>query len=77
MIAYTISGNGNISLVLNGRQFYVTTDDPNRQAVIDALTQNATEDEIQAIVDRAERIQKHVEYQTDSIRVEYGRVLSK
>ena len=60
MAAYLISDEGNISIVLNGRQYFVSSTDKDHSLVMDALKADKTEDEIVLIIDKEARVQDYL-----------------
>ena len=46
MTAYLISDEGNISIVLNGKQYFVNSTDEAHASIMDAIRNKKTEDEI-------------------------------
>lgn len=60
MIAYMITGEGNISLVLKGNQYYVTKNATNYQGVLDGIKSGATEDELIALCDVAKKVDTYM-----------------
>ena len=46
MVAYLISDEGNISIVLNGKQYFVNASDDFHTKVTNAISEGKTEDEI-------------------------------
>ena len=61
MVAYLISDEGNISIVLNGKQYFVNASDDFHTKVINAISEGKTEDEILDIIDRVSAIQDYLE----------------
>jgi hypothetical protein len=61
MTAYLISDEGNISIVLKGKQYFVNSTDESHASVMDALRNNKTEDEILVILDKATQVQDYLE----------------
>ena len=45
-VPHMISGDGNIALILNGKQFYVQKDDAVREQVLTLLKEEASADDI-------------------------------
>ena len=52
-VPYMISGDGNIALILNGKQFYIQKDDANREDVLRMLKASGSADEILSVIDKA------------------------
>tara|TARA_R110000803_G_scaffold156029_2_gene220582 strand:+ start:1016 stop:1993 length:978 start_codon:yes stop_codon:yes gene_type:complete len=61
MAAYLISDEGNISIVLKGKQYFVSSTDGDHPLVMDALKSDKTEDEILLIIDKEARVQDYLE----------------
>ena len=61
MVAYLISDEGNISLVLKGKQYFVNSTDDVHEKVMDALREGKTEDEIFNVLDRVTAVQNYLE----------------
>tara|TARA_R110002020_G_scaffold126759_1_gene284659 strand:+ start:9737 stop:10654 length:918 start_codon:yes stop_codon:yes gene_type:complete len=61
MTAYLISDEGNISIVLKGKQYFVNSTDEAHASVIDALRNSKTEDEILMILDKTTQVQDYLE----------------
>jgi len=61
MVAYLISDEGNISVVLKGKQYFVNSTDDVHEKIMDALREGKTEDEIFDILDRVTAVQNYVE----------------
>jgi len=61
MVAYLISDEGNISVVLKGKQYFVNSTDDVHAKVMDALREGKTEDEIFDVLDRVTAVQNYVE----------------
>ena len=61
MVAYLISDEGNISVVLKGKQYFVNATDDVHDRIMDALREGKTEDEIFDILDRVTAVQNYVE----------------
>ena len=61
MVAYLISDEGNISVVLKGKQYFVNSTDDVHAKVMDALREEKTEDEIFDVLDRVTAVQNYVE----------------
>ena len=51
-VAYMISGDGNITLILFGEQYFVTVEDSQHARILDALRDSATEDELLSLIDK-------------------------
>ena len=61
MVAYLISDEGNISIVLKGKQYFVNASDDFHTKVINAISEGKTEDEILDIIDRVSAIEDYLE----------------
>ena len=61
MAAYLISDEGNISIVLKGKQYFVSSTDGDHPLVMEALKSDKTEDEILLIIDKEARVQDYLE----------------
>ena len=61
MVAYLISDEGNISVVLKGKQYFVNSTDDVHAKVMDALREEKTEDEIFEVLDRVTAVQNYIE----------------
>ena len=61
MVAYLISDEGNISVVLKGKQYFVNSTDDVHAKVMDALREEKTEDEIFDVLDRVTAVQNYIE----------------
>ena len=61
MTAYLISDEGNISIVLKGKQYFVNSTDEAHASIIDAIRNNKTEDEILLILDKSTQVQDYLE----------------
>tara|TARA_R110000824_G_scaffold128568_5_gene289597 strand:- start:4587 stop:5495 length:909 start_codon:yes stop_codon:yes gene_type:complete len=61
MVAYLISDEGNISVVLKGKQYFVNSTDDVHAGVMDALREEKTEDEIFNVLDRVTAVQNYVD----------------
>ena len=48
MVPHMISGDGNVALILNGKQFYIQKEDELRERVLGMLREDATADDIRA-----------------------------
>ena len=59
MIPHMISGDGNITIVLKGEQFYINTDDPTYESVLQALKDGATEDEMFVLIDKVSTVKQY------------------
>ena len=70
MVPYMISGNGNITLVLNGEQFFIVKEDSAYDKVRQALADDASADELLLLVDKAKEVADYV-HSTD-IQVKNG-----
>jgi len=76
MLAYTIDGNKNISLVVNGKQFYVSHADSNQSKVMDVIKMSSEDDRESKILDLLDRSKPVKEYLLDSdIEVFGGNVM--
>ena len=58
-VPYMISGDGNITLILFGEQYFINVEDSQHATVMDALRNNATEDELLTLIDKAVAIQDY------------------
>ena len=70
MVPYMISGDGNITLVLNGEQFFIVKEDSAYDKVRQALVDDASADELLLLVDKAKEVADYV-HSTD-IEVKNG-----
>ena len=61
MTAYLISDEGNISIVLKGKQYFVNSTDESHASVMGALRNNKSEDEILVILDKATQVEDYLE----------------
>ena len=61
MTAYLISDEGNISIVLKGKQYFVNSTDESHAQVIEALRAGKTEDEILEVLDKASQVADYLE----------------
>ena len=61
MTAYLISDEGNISIVLKGKQYFVNSTDESHAKVMDALRVGATEDEILTVLDKTSQVEDYLE----------------
>jgi hypothetical protein len=61
MVAYLISDEGNISLVLKGKQYFVNSTDDVHEKIMDALREGKSEDEIFNVLDRVTAVQNYLE----------------
>ena len=61
MTAYLISDEGNISIVLNGKQYFVNSTDEAHASIMDAIRNKKTEDEILLILDKSTQVQDYLE----------------
>ena len=60
MVPYMISGNGNITLVLHGKQYFIVQEDSAYDRVRQALADRATEDELLILVDKEKEVSDYV-----------------
>ena len=65
-----ISGNGNITLILNGEQFFIVKEDSSYDKVLQALTNDASADELLLLVDKAKEVADYVH--STSIQINNG-----
>ena len=65
-----ISGNGNITLVLNGEQFFIVKEDSAYDKVLQALANDASADELLMLVDKVKEVSDYV-HSTD-IQIKNG-----
>ena len=70
MVPYMISGDGNITLVLNGEQFFIVKEDSSYDKVRQALSDNASAEELLLLVDKAKEVADYV-HSTD-IQIKNG-----
>ena len=70
MVPYMISGDGNITLVLNGEQFFVVKEDSSYDKVRQALSDNASAEELLVLVDKEQEVADYV-HSTD-IQIKNG-----
>ena len=70
MVPYMISGDGNITLVLNGEQFFIVKEDSSYDKVRQALSDNASAEELLVIVDKVKEVSDYV-HSTD-IQIKNG-----
>ena len=70
MVPYMISGSGNITLVLNGEQFFIVKEDSAYDKVRQALVDNASADELLLLVDKAKGVADYVH--STSIKIANG-----
>jgi len=75
MVAYMITGEGNITVVLNAQQFNVPKGDSKYEAVLTAIKEGKTEDELLDIVDTAKKVKDF--FFDDDVKVQDGEVLYK
>ena len=61
MTAYLISDEGNISIVLKGKQYFVNSTDESHAQVMEALRAGKTEDEILEVLDKASQVADYLE----------------
>lgn len=59
MISYLISGEGNISLILKGKQYLVRKDAKNYDEVLNAIREEVVEDSLIDIIDKGAVIQRY------------------
>ncbi len=60
MVPYMISGEGNITLVLNGEQFFIVKEDSAYDKVKQGLIDEATEEELLVLVDKAKEVSDYI-----------------
>ena len=60
MVPHMISGNGNITLVLNGEQFFIVKEDSSYDKVLQALANDASADELVVLVDKVKEVADYV-----------------
>ena len=70
MVPYMISGDGNITLVLNGEQFFIVKEDSSYDKVRQALSDNASAEELLVLVDKEKEVADYV-HSTD-IQIKNG-----
>ena len=73
-VPYMISGDGNITLILFGEQYFINVEDSQHATIMDALRNNATEDELLTLIDKAVAIQDYTS-ESGLIEVKDGCVL--
>ena len=61
MTAYLISDEGNISIVLKGKQYFVNSTDESHAQVMEALRAEKTEDEILEVLDKTSQVADYLE----------------
>ena len=61
MTAYLISDEGNISIVLKGKQYFVNSTDESHAQVMEALRAGKTEDEILEVLDKTSQVEDYLE----------------
>ena len=61
MVPHMISGDGNVALILNGRQFYIEREDSLREQVLTMLKEDATADEILTLIDKVTPVSNYLE----------------
>jgi hypothetical protein len=66
-VPHMISGDGNIALILNGKQFYVQKDDTVREQVLTLLKEEASADDILSLIDKTTPV---INYLAPSLRME-------
>jgi hypothetical protein len=59
--AYLISDEGNISIVLKGKQYFVNSTDEAHAQIMEALRAGKTEDEILEVLDKASQVADYLE----------------
>ena len=60
-VSYGKSGANNLTFVANGKQYYVASDDGYYEDVLQALRDDATEDEMVELVDRVTQIRSYLD----------------
>ena len=60
-VPHMISGDGNIALILNGKQFYVQKDDAIREQVLTLLKEEATDEDILSLIDKTTPVSNYLE----------------
>ena len=73
-VPYMISGDGNITLILFGEQYFINVEDSQHARVMDALRDNATEDELLTLVDKTTAIKDYTS-ESGLIEIKDGCVL--
>jgi hypothetical protein len=73
-VPYMISGDGNITLILFGEQYFINVEDSQHARVMDALRDNATEDELLTVVDKTTAIKDYTS-ESGLIEIKDGCVL--
>ena len=73
-VPYMISGDGNITLILFGEQYFINVEDSQHTRVMGALRDNATEDELLTIVDKTTAIKDYTS-ESGLIEIKDGCVL--
>ena len=73
MTAYLISDEGNISIVLKGKQYFVNSTDESHASIMGALRNNSTEDEILMILDKATQVQDY--FEDSEVQIKDGSVI--
>ena len=61
MVPHMISGDGNVALILNGKQFYIQKEDEVRERVLGMLKEDATAEDILTVVDKATPVMNYLE----------------
>ena len=61
MVPHMISGDGNVALILNGKQFYIQKEDVVRERVLGMLKEDATAEDILTVVDKATPVMNYLE----------------
>ena len=61
MVPHMISGDGNVALILNGKQFYIQKEDDVRERVLGMLSEGATAEDILTVIDRATPVADYLE----------------
>ena len=59
MIPHMISGDGNISMIIKGQQYYVATTDPTHAEALTLLKEGCSEDHMLELIDRVGRVQEY------------------
>ena len=59
MIPHMISGDGNISMIIKGQQYYVAITDPTHAEALTLLKEGCSEDHMLELIDKASRVQEY------------------
>lgn len=78
MVAWTKSGEGNISFIANARQYFVYPDHPRYNEIMEGLKQGADGSSLADLLDQGKAVSDYLDqnYSSEdgSVSVEYGRV---